>query len=129
MATIELKLTPAMEAHLVAQIYRHTRTSCLSLSAVCARISHDRLQRLLNERFAWSRRLWETFAARLVREGGYLILKQEFGWGEASAPKMQAQRAHLLSGALRAVPERAGGASPGANDLRAEAGVITAPDT
>jgi hypothetical protein len=63
-----------MEAYLVALIYRNTRTSCLSLSAVCARVSHDRLQRLLYERVAWSRRLWDCFAARLVREGGYLIL-------------------------------------------------------
>ncbi|MFL6282058.1 MAG: transposase [Pyrinomonadaceae bacterium] len=63
-----------MEAYLVALIYRNTRTSCLSLSAVCARVSHDRLQRLLYERFAWSRRLWDFFAARLVRGGGYLII-------------------------------------------------------
>lgn len=63
-----------MEAYLIALIYRNTRTSCCSLSRVCARISHDRLQRLLYERFAWSRRLWDFFAARLVREGGYLIL-------------------------------------------------------
>ena len=74
MATIELELTPAMEAYLVALIYRNTRTSCLSLSAVCARVSHDRLQRLLYERVAWSRRLWDCFAAGLVREGGYLII-------------------------------------------------------
>jgi hypothetical protein len=63
-----------MEAYLVALLYRNTRTSCLSLSAVCARVSHDRLQRLLYQRFAWSRRLWDFFAARLVREGGYLII-------------------------------------------------------
>lgn len=74
MATIELELTPAMQAYLVALLYRNTRTSCLSLSAVCARVSHDRLQRLLYQRFAWSRRLWDLFAARLVREGGYLII-------------------------------------------------------
>lgn len=74
MATIKLELTPAMEAYLVALLYRNTRTSCLSLSAVCARVSHDRLQRLLYQRFAWSRRLWDFFAARLVREGGYLII-------------------------------------------------------
>ncbi len=74
MTNIQLELTPAMEAYLTALIYRNTRTSCCSLSALCARISHDRLQRLLYERFAWSRRLWDWFAARLVREGGYLIL-------------------------------------------------------
>jgi len=44
------------------------------LSVLCARISHDVLQRMLYEKFAWSRRLWDFFAARLVREGGYLIL-------------------------------------------------------
>jgi len=74
MATNQLKLTPAMEAYLIALIYRNTRTSCLSLSAVCAHISHDRLQRMLYQRFAWSRRLWDSFAAGMVREGGYLII-------------------------------------------------------
>lgn len=63
-----------MQAYLVGLIYRNTRTSCLSLSAVCAHISHDRLQRMLYHRFAWSRRLWDYFAARMVREGGYLII-------------------------------------------------------
>ncbi len=74
MDNISLHLTPAMESYLIALIYRNTRTSCLSLSAVCAHISHDRLQRMLYEKFAWSRRLWDSFAARMVREGGYLIL-------------------------------------------------------
>jgi hypothetical protein len=63
-----------MEAYLIALIYRNTRTSCLSLAAVCAHISHDRLQRMLYQKFAWSRRLWDCFAARMVREGGYLII-------------------------------------------------------
>ncbi len=63
-----------MEAYLIALIYRNTRTSCLSLAAVCAHISHDRLQRMLYQRFAWSRRLWDLFAARMVREGGHLII-------------------------------------------------------
>lgn len=74
MDNILLNLTPAMEAYLTALIYRNTRTSCCSLSALCARISHDRLQRLLYEKFAWSRRLWDCFAAQLVQKGGYLIL-------------------------------------------------------
>lgn len=74
MATIKLELTPAMQAYLVGLIYRNTRTSCLSLSAVCAHVSHDRLQRMLYEKFAWSRRLWDYFAAGMVREGGYLII-------------------------------------------------------
>jgi putative transposase len=74
MATHKLELTPAIEAYLIALIYRNTRTSCLSLSAVCAHISHDRLQRMLSQRFAWSRRLWDSFAAGMVREGGYLII-------------------------------------------------------
>ncbi|CAN5186271.1 hypothetical protein BH18ACI2_BH18ACI2_14390 [soil metagenome] len=63
-----------MESYLTALIYRNTRTSCCSLAVVCARISHDRLQRLLYTHFAWSRRLWEWFAAAMVREGGSLIL-------------------------------------------------------
>jgi hypothetical protein len=74
MATVQLKLTPAMESYLIALIYRNTRTSCLSLSAVCAHISHDRLQRMLYSRFVWSRRLWDYFASQMMREGGYLII-------------------------------------------------------
>ena len=74
MATHKLALTPAMEAYLIALIYRNTRTSCLSLAAVCAHISYDRLQRMLYEKFAWSRRLWDWFAAAMGREGGHLII-------------------------------------------------------
>jgi hypothetical protein len=74
MTNIQLELTPAMQAYLVGLIYRNTRTSCLSLAAVCAHVSHDRLQRMLYERFAWSRRLWDLFASSMVREGGYLII-------------------------------------------------------
>ena len=74
MVNTQFQLTPAMQAYLVSLIYRNTRISCLSLSAVCAHISHDRLQRMLYQRFAWSRRLWDYFAAGMVREGGYLII-------------------------------------------------------
>jgi hypothetical protein len=74
MDNISLELTPAMEAYLTALIYRNTRTSCCSLSALCVGVSHDRLQRMLYQKFAWSRRLWDYFAARMVREGGYLII-------------------------------------------------------
>ncbi len=83
MDNISLQLTPAMQAYLVGLIYRNTRTSCLSLSAVCAHVSHDRLQRMLYQRFAWSRRLWDFFAARMVREGGYLII-DDTAWASES---------------------------------------------
>jgi hypothetical protein len=62
-----------MQAYLTALIYGNTRTSCCSLASLCAHITHDGLQRLLYQRCAWSRQLWDFFAARLVREGGYLI--------------------------------------------------------
>jgi putative transposase len=84
MATHQLELTPAMEAYLVGLIYRNTRTSCLSLSAVCAHISHDRLQRMLYSRFAWSRRLWDCFGSRMVREGGYLVI-DDTAWARWAA--------------------------------------------
>lgn len=74
MDNIRLRLTPALAAYLIGLIYRNTRTSCLSLAALCAHISHDALRRVLFERSAWSRRLWDCFAVRLVREGGYLII-------------------------------------------------------
>src|ERR1051325_5729910 len=84
MATHQLQLTPAMEAYLVGLIYRNTRTSCLSLSAVCTHISHDRLQRMLYSRFAWSRRLWDCFGSRMVREGGYLVI-DDTAWARWAA--------------------------------------------
>jgi putative transposase len=84
MDNISLELTPAMQAYLVGLIYRNTRTSCLSLSAVCAHVSHDRLQRMLYERFAWSRRLWDSFASRAVREGGYLVI-DDTAWARWAA--------------------------------------------
>jgi DDE family transposase len=84
MNNISLELTPAMQAYLVGLIYRNTRTSCLSLSAVCAHVSHDRLQRMLYEKFAWSRRLWDLFAASMVRGGGYLII-DDTAWARWAA--------------------------------------------
>jgi hypothetical protein len=88
MDNISLQLTPAMQAYPVGLIYRNTRTSCLSLAALCAHLSHDPLQRMLYQRFAWSRRLWDYFSARIsarisarmVREGGYLIIIDETTW-------------------------------------------------
>lgn len=58
----------------MALIYRNTRTSCLSLSALCPAVSHDSLNRLLHSSLPWSRRLWELFSSRLTLEGGYLVL-------------------------------------------------------
>src|SRR5436305_7436407 len=74
MNNINPSLTPAMQAYLIALIYRNTRTSCLSLAALCSSVSHDTLNRLLHSSFPWSRRLWELFAARMILEGGYLLL-------------------------------------------------------
>lgn len=74
MNNIKLLLTPACAAYLAGLIYRNTRTSCLSLAGLCTQISHDRLRRVLFQRWAWSRRLWDCCASKLVREGGYLIL-------------------------------------------------------
>ncbi len=47
MADIPLELTHALEAYLAALLYRNTRTVCLSVAALCARVSHDALHRLL----------------------------------------------------------------------------------
>lgn len=74
MDNINPLLTPAMKAYLIALIYRNTRTSCLSLAALCSWVSHDSLNRLLHSSFPWSRRLWELFASRMIHEGGYLLL-------------------------------------------------------
>lgn len=74
MDNINSLLTPALEAYLIALIYRNTRTSCLSLAALCSWVSHDALNRLLHSQFPWSGRLWELLASRLVKAGGYLVL-------------------------------------------------------
>ena len=74
MVNINPLLTPAIEAYLIALIYRNTRTSCLSLAALCSSFSHDHLNRLLHSTFPWSRRLWELFSSRMIHEGGYLLL-------------------------------------------------------
>jgi hypothetical protein len=74
MDNINPLLTPAIEAYLIALVYRNTRTSCLSLASLCSWISHDGLNRLLHSSFPWSGRLWELFASRMIQKGGYLLL-------------------------------------------------------
>src|SRR5437868_6689439 len=74
MNNINPLLTPAMQAYLIALIYRNTRTSCLSLAALCSSVSHDGLNRCLHSSFPWSRRLWELFASRMIHQGGCLVL-------------------------------------------------------
>src|ERR1700749_1119759 len=74
MVNINPSLTPALQAYLIALIHRNTRSSCLSLAALCSRVSHDALNRSLHSDFPWSRRLWELFAPRMILEGGYLVL-------------------------------------------------------
>src|ERR1700752_1101446 len=74
MENIDLLLTPAVQAYLIGLIYRNTRTTCLSLSALCPWVSHDTLNRLLHASLSWSRRLWEVFDTDPVTSGGYLVL-------------------------------------------------------
>ncbi|HKS41335.1 MAG TPA: transposase [Blastocatellia bacterium] len=74
MVNINPSLTPALQAYLIALIYRNTRSSCLSLATLCSWISHDALNRLLHSDFPWSRRLWELLASRMIHTGGYLLL-------------------------------------------------------
>jgi hypothetical protein len=74
MDNINPLLPPALEAYLMALIYRNTRTSCLSFAHLCSWVSHDSLNRLLHAEFPWSGRLWELLASRLVNSGGYLVL-------------------------------------------------------
>src|SRR6185295_6547054 len=74
MNNINPLLTPAIEAYLIALIYRNTRTSCLSLAALCSFLSHYCFNRLLHSSFPWSGRLWELFSSRMIHQGGYLLL-------------------------------------------------------
>lgn len=74
MVNISTFITPAMATYLIGLLYRNTRTSCVSLAFLGARISHDTLRRVLYQKLPWSRRLWESFAQGLVQRGGYLVI-------------------------------------------------------
>ena len=73
MNNIGTLLTPARATDLSGLLYRNTRTSCVSLALLCARVSHATLRRVLYTKVPWSRRLWEFFAQGLVQRGGYLV--------------------------------------------------------
>lgn len=62
-----------MIGYLTGLIFRNTRSSCCCLASL-TEVAHDRFYRLLYADFPYSRRLWEWFAARLVRAGGYLVI-------------------------------------------------------
>ena len=74
MNNISTTITPATAMYLIGLLYRNTRTSCVSLALLCARISHDTLRRVLYQKVPWSRRLWESFVQGLVQRGGYLVI-------------------------------------------------------
>jgi putative transposase len=74
MDNISTVITPAMATYLIGLLYRNTRTSCVSLALLCARVSHDTLRRVLYQKVPWSRRLWASFAQGLVQMGGYLVI-------------------------------------------------------
>src|SRR5436305_14256053 len=88
MVNINPLLTPALQAYLIALIYRNTPSSCLSLAAICPAVSHQGFNRLLHSSFPWSRRLWELFASRMIHQGGYLVL-DDTAW-EGSAKHSEA---------------------------------------
>src|SRR5215470_20331874 len=74
MNNISTVITPAMARYLMGLLYRNTRTSCVSLATLCARVSHDTLRRVLYQKVPWSRRLWEALTQPLVYKGGYLVI-------------------------------------------------------
>ena len=74
MNNISTVITRATAIYLIGLLYRNTRTSCVSLALLCARVSHDTLRRVLYQKVPWSRRLWETLAQGLVQKGGYLVI-------------------------------------------------------
>ena len=74
MNNINALLTPARAMSLMGFLYRNTRTSCVSLALLCARISHDTLRRVLYQKVPWSRRLGESLAQGLVQMGGYVVI-------------------------------------------------------
>lgn len=74
MNNISTVITPATALYLMGLLYRNSRTSCVSLALLCARVSHDTLRRVLYQKVPWSRRLWEFFVQGLVQKGGYLVI-------------------------------------------------------
>jgi putative transposase len=74
MDNISTQITPATATYLIGLLYRNTRTSCVSLALLCARISHDTLRRVLYQKVPWSRRLWTLFVQELVQKGGYVVI-------------------------------------------------------
>jgi len=74
MNNINAVITPAMAMYLMGLLYRHTRTSCVSLALLCAHVSHDTLRRVLSQKVPWSRRLWHFFAHGLGQRGGYVVI-------------------------------------------------------
>jgi Transposase DDE domain len=83
-------LTPALQAYLIALIYRNTRSSCLSLASLCSSVSRDAFNLVLHPSFPWSRRLWELLASRMIHQGGYLVL-DDTTW------QQQAKRSEAVS--------------------------------
>jgi putative transposase len=79
MSNISTVITPAMATYLIGLLSRNTRTSCVSLALLCARVSHDTLRRVLSRKVPWSRRLWETFGQGLVQKGGSLV-RDDTSW-------------------------------------------------
>ncbi len=74
MNNIGTVITPATATYLMGLLYRNTRTSCVSLARLGARVSHDTLRRVLYQKVPWSRRLWDFLAQGLVQQGGYLVI-------------------------------------------------------
>ena len=74
MNNINAGIPPAMAMYLIGLLYRNTRTSCVSLALLCARVSHDTLRRVLYQKVPWSRRLGDFCARGLVQKGGYLVI-------------------------------------------------------
>jgi putative transposase len=74
MVNLNLELTPAIQAYLIALLFRNTRSTCRSLASLFDNISHDSLNRLLHSDFPWSRRLWDFFASKMLHPGGWLVV-------------------------------------------------------
>lgn len=71
MDNITFLLTPAVEAYVIALIYRNTRLTCVSVSALCPWVSPDTVGRLLGAGLSSLRtaivslRLWTDQSRRL----------------------------------------------------------------
>ena len=63
-----------MILYIIAIIYRNTSASCIAIAKWYEGVSHDQFSKLLAKKRNWPRLLWESFASKMIGEGGNIII-------------------------------------------------------